>query len=1057
MTKILGLDLGPNSIGWALIHEEEKTILGAGVRVFQEGVANLGQGDREVSWNKQRRDARGTRRNIRRYRQRRNQLKTLLIESGMMPEELSKQDVFFRIDPYKARKQGLHEKLPLYELGRAIYHINQRRGFKSNRKMIGSEDSKIYKGSEGKTGITATDEAIKASGSASLGEYLALVDPHEERRRNRYTLRQMYKDEFDKLWDTQVAHWPSTLSEDLRKSIYDTIFYQRSLRSQKHTIGYCTLEPSKRRAPISSPTFQRYRILEQVNRLRVSDGIRYHEPLTPEERAELIDYLEERKDASFDSIKKKLKLPLDANFNLEDQGKIKGNRTYKELAKIFGKKRWAEIADAERLKIWHTLHFADDPVWLKKYAEDKWGLGDEAVKKLDKTSFETGYAHLSQKAMGYIITFLEMGFDYDVAVVLGGIKKAFGKQWEQLEQDHLEFILDHVPGMVRANIPEGFISELKDLLRSEFDLDETQLAKLYHHSLIEKYPKGLAHLPEPKDLRNPLVQQAMYELRRVVNAIVNELGKPDIIRVELVRDLKLPKRLRQQITKDNRAAGEKAKMIRKRLKDELNFTNPSREDIHRYLLWEELGTDGVHTCPYTGRAISLSDAYSGDFEIEHILPYSRSIDDSMANKTLCWKPENQAKGEHTPYEVYSHDTERYTQILARVKKAIPHKLRKFKQETLDEDFINRQLVDAAYFSREAHSYLQSICDRVEAVSGRTTARLRKFWGLNRVLSGELDIKIRDDHRHHAVDALVVVNTTPDFVRKLSLYNEYHRQPKQEKFGDPWPTFRADVQTAVNRILISHRVKSRPRGKIHEETYYGQIQLPGGGQTFVVRKPLDSLTPSMARNIVDGAVQKAVAARLAEFGVTDITGSFSIPREAFKEPLFLPGVQYPVKSVRIKCTSTTMRQLYTDRNLWVEPGSNHHVVIFRDTRGKQVGSVVPLLEVVSRKRQGLALIEKEPPEGCTFLMSLTRNDMVLVDVGDEDIDWTRQDFAEAVSGQLYRVQKLIADGRIILRHHTVAMLKDEQGNEPGLLRKSISTLAGIKVKIDPFGRIKPAYD
>ncbi|MFC1535698.1 type II CRISPR RNA-guided endonuclease Cas9, partial [Candidatus Neomarinimicrobiota bacterium] len=497
--------------------------------------------------------------------------------------------------------------------------------------------------------------------------------------------------------------------------------------------------------------------------------------------------------------------------------------------------------------------------------------------------------------------------------------------------------------------------------------------------------------------------------------------------------------------------------IRERLKDELNFTNPSREDIHRYLLWEELGADGVHTCPYTGRTISLSDAFSGDFEIEHILPYSRSVDDSMANKTLCWKPENQTKGEHTPYEVYSHDTERYAQILARVKKAMPHKLRKFKQETLDDDFINRQLVDTAYFSREAHSYLQSIFDRVEAVSGRTTARLRKFWGLNRVLSGELDIKIRDDHRHHAVDALVVANTTRGFVQRLSLYNEYRRSPNQEKFGDPWPTFRADVQAAVNGILVSHRVKSRPRGKLHEETYYGQIQLPGGGQTFVVRKPLASLTPSMVRNIVDGAVQETVVTRLAEFGIIDTTRSFSIPKEAFKEPLFLPGVKYPIKSVRIKCTSTTMRRLYSHKNLWVEPGSNHHVVIFRDARGKQVGSVVPLLDVVSRKRQGLALIEKEPPEGCTFLMSLTRNDMILVDVGDEDIEWTRQDLTEAVSGQLYRVQKFDANGIIILRHHTVALLKDDQGNEPGVLRKSISTLSGLKVLIDLTGRIVPTHD
>ncbi len=999
MSRILGLDLGPNSIGWTIIDDDREEIVGAGVRVFQEGVAKINQGDREEPWNKQRRDARGVRRNNARYRRRRNRLKAALVAHGLMPDTRDAQNEFFKIDPYEARLKGLGEKLSLHELGRALYHLNQRRGFRSNRKTDTSEDTKIFKGTEGKTGITATEGAIAASGSRTLGEYLAGIDPHNERRRNRYTLRRMYSEELDRLWEVQAKYRPAELTDDLKERIKETIiFYQRPLKSQKHTIGYCTLEPSKHRSPISSPTFQRYRILEQVNRLTVTDGTRYSEPLTPDERETLIAYLEGKKDAAFDQIIKALKLSQEAHFNLEDQKKLKGNVTYYHLSRVFGK-RWKDLPENERHKIWHTLHFADKPEWLEKYAREQWGLDDNAVKKLLKVSLEPGYARLSHNVMSKMIPYLERGLVYSEAAEKAG----------------------------------------------------------YHHSQIERYPTGLSHLPKPDDLRNPLVQQAMYELRRVVNAIMDAYGKPDIIRVELARDLKLPKKLRQQITKDIRAAAEKADEIRERLKNELKITSPSREDVQRYLLWEELGTDGVHTCPYTGKVISLSAAYSGDFEIEHIFPYSRSLDDSMANKTLCWKPENQRKGERTPYEAYHHDEEKYQGILARVKNTMRRKLRKFRQREFDDDFVKKQLVDAAYFSKEAKAYLGSICDRVEAVSGRTTAKLRYFWGLNRILSGSIQIKNRDDHRHHAVDALVVANTTPGFVHSLSLYHEYRRDPKQEKFPVPWEGFREEAGAAVNSILVSHRIKARPRGKLHDETYYGQITLPNGEKTFTVRKPLSSLTAQMIRNIVDGGVRRAVEDRLAEFGVTDIITKFTIPKGVFTEPLYLPGVKCPIKSVRVAVTSNTMRQLYHDRNLWVEPGSNHHVVIFRNDEGKQVGNVVPLLDVVTRKRQGLPLIDKTPPDGYHFLMSLVRNDIILVDVEEDDIEWPRPDLAEAVSGQLYRVQKFDANGIIIFRHHTVAVLVDDTRNEPGVLRKRIATLAGLKAEIDPIGMITPAHD
>ena len=173
MARTLGLDLGPNSIGWALIDDKTNTIIATGVRIFQEGVAHLNEGDREEPWNQQRRDARGARVNNARYRHRRNQLKEILIRAGLMPDSRNGQDSFFMLDPYEMRRKGLDEKLPPHEFGRALFHINQHRGFKSNRKTDTSEDSKIFKGTGGKTGITATAEAIEASAGVQVHQMLS--------------------------------------------------------------------------------------------------------------------------------------------------------------------------------------------------------------------------------------------------------------------------------------------------------------------------------------------------------------------------------------------------------------------------------------------------------------------------------------------------------------------------------------------------------------------------------------------------------------------------------------------------------------------------------------------------------------------------------------------------------------------------------------------------------------------------------------------------------------------------------------------------------------------
>lgn len=238
MAKILGLDLGTNSIGWAVVDDENNKILGMGSRIFPEGVKadTIGKGDKEESKNAARRNSRQQRRQFYRKRLRKIKLLRTLIDLEMCPLTHSELDIWAKWDkkkgkagrkapsskqyeewhrqnPYYLRNKALLEDLTLMEMGRVLYHLIQRRGFLSNRK--GKDDGKIYKGKEGMVGI---DETQKQISEKTLGSFLNSIYPiegkpfklitdengNELRVRARYTLRDMYVEEFEQIWNRQA-------------------------------------------------------------------------------------------------------------------------------------------------------------------------------------------------------------------------------------------------------------------------------------------------------------------------------------------------------------------------------------------------------------------------------------------------------------------------------------------------------------------------------------------------------------------------------------------------------------------------------------------------------------------------------------------------------------------------------------------------------------------------------------------------------------------------------------------------------------------------------------
>lgn len=1107
MTKILGLDLGTNSIGWAVVDEKQEKILGTGVRIFQEGV-NRDSSGKEVSKNATRRDARQIRRQGFRKKLRRKLLTKELRANGMCPVNNDQLKEWFALNPYELRAKAIKEQINLLEIGRIFYHISQRRGFKSNRKAGGNEDSKIFSGAKDSTtlGINYTKDQVE-KGYATLGEYLASIDPHKERRRNRYTTRQMYEQEFDAIWEKQSQYYPAILNQELKDKLgYENdgiIFFQRPLRSQKFLIGKCTFEPSKPKCPISAILFEKFRTWQFINTIR--HGERW---LTKEQRQLVFDFIN-TKDKRFDfkAIKTKLKMK-DTTFNYEDSHKIVANYTIASLSKLFTPKIWDTKSDKEQKDIWHIFFSCDNPEWLNEYAKNNWGFDDKQLEKLTNVHLKQDYSTLSRKAISNILPYLERGHLYHEAVLLGGVINAFGKEkWEALHESDRQFIEDGIITISRnKSMKEGeTIHEIKHYLITTYDyLTDKQLNKLYHHSQVDNISKQLDKLPEPKNLRNPIVQQAIYELRKTVNAITEEYGQPDEIKVELARDLKQSKERRDKQRFENNEREKENDEAKERL-DEYGLKH-SRDNIHKYLLWKESKGD----CPYTGNSISIEELLGSNnkYQIEHIIPYSISLDDSFGNKAICEAKENQDKGNLTPFQFYGNDEANWKMIKDRAFKLLPyHKAKRFSNEKTPEldTFIERQLNDTRYISKEAKEYLKHICEKVRVLPGQATAELRHKWGLNSILNKEKENKkTRDDHRHHAVDALTVACTKTKYFQELSKWTENNRNGESNHFPKPWETFRVEAEQMIGHILVTHRndnkvttkisktikkdgkkIKSvgiAARGQLHKETVYGKRTAPGMETAFHVRKPLEKLnSKAHVDKIVDPRIHSIIIDRLRELNV-DLAKKYKVPDDAFfkvnaetgkKEPLiFLPnknGAPIPIRKVRIKenIGNAVMLKETTGINQFVNPQNNHHVAIYKNSNGELYETVVTLWDAVKRKQNKLPVIDKAPENGDVFITSLQSNEMFLLGVKEKALLPENYD-AKLLSDNLYRVQKLTSGG-YTFTHHLVSALKDKNTGKniqvdyykfdpeierfPLVVRRSVNTLNGFKVTITPTGKIK----
>lgn len=885
MAKILGLDLGTNSIGWAVINAkiengkvaEYLSIDYTGVRIFPEGVepTTIGQGDKEQSKNASRREHRQMRRQFYRKKIRKVKLLQTLIDLNMCPlsieglnqwskwQKVKKTEgkqfptdpdfvEWLKLNPYELRAKALEEPLSLMELGRVFYHFIQRRGFLSSRK--GTEDGAIFKGKDNMSGIDATLELIS---DYTLGKKLYEIsykegekynlkkddEGNEFRVRARYTQRDMYIEEFQKIWEKQVgilslnkkkikvrkvrflqgsidsnrnktkienyikkygaanvviegkkvttfeqvplknflAGEITVDGEQLKfKSNNSLLFWQRPLRSQKGLLDNCRFENnlpvlmnngefrmkgnkvikrSKKPCLLSHPEFELFRAYQLINNIKYGKG----QKLTHDQRQVVMDLFNSKDgNFNFDEIPKALNLTYE-KFNYDGDQKIAGNTTIKKLKSLFKEEVWNNYYE----EIWHLFYFYDDNDKLvDKLKSEKYQLTSIDPEKIGKIRLKEGYSNLSLKAIRNINLFLEKGYGYSDAVILGGVKNAFGKRWGHFDvQDFIFRLEKDIISILHEDNGEGeAIQKIKYYLAEPinnfgFTEDDPAFTQLYHHSQEVTEKDIQLSVPEVDNLRNPIVQQALHEMRRLVNALLHKYREtdPDFhfdrIQVEMGRNLKNTKTKRQELTRKIRENEQRNENARKRLSE--FGLRPTRDNLLRYLLYEEIQkhVSGPVLCPYTGKVISMTDLLGGSntVQIEHMIPYSVSLDDSFGNKTLCEAIFNQKKGEKTPYEFYQKNPDYklwgiskheniedgWSEIAERAFKLLPYpKAKRFtsKREFKTNDFIERQLNDSRYISRKAVELLSNICKDVRMLPGQVTAELRHLWGINNVLN-----------------------------------------------------------------------------------------------------------------------------------------------------------------------------------------------------------------------------------------------------------------------------------------------------------------------------------
>ena len=875
---------------------------------------------------------------------------------------------------YLWRSQALKEQLNLEQLAVVLQKVNA---------QLKNSDSYLGKISDRSKELYFRHRTV---GQYQLEQLLE--NPHCSLK-NQVFYRQDYMEEFDRIWETQSRFHPE-MTPDKKKIIRDIIiFYQRPLKSQKSLISYCEFEKGRKVCPKSSPVFQEFKIWQMLNNLKV-DG----EYLDLEYKQLLFRELSIRKELSkADTLKLLFGKPKGHEMNFR---KLEGNRTQATLFQAYSKilslsghdeidfsksadeiidktaavfsalgistdilafdssKSGKEMENEPLYRLWHLMYsYTEDNSKtgynsLVSKLHEEFGFTPEYGKILASVTFEDDYGSLSTKAICRILPFMKNGMEYSAACTEAGYR------------------------------------------HSQRSLTKDEIENKEYRDRLDILPKN--------SLRNPVVEKILNQMINVINGVIDTYGKPDEIRIELARELKKNAAERQKAIDAINKSTKENKEIEEILKRDFGMAHVSRNSIIRYKLYMELKDNGFKTL-YSNTYIPREDLFSKRFDIEHIIPQSRLFDDSFANKTLESKDINITKGDMTAIDFIAdkygqEGVERYKSTVdmlfgkGAISKTKYHNLLRT-QNDIPENFIQRDLRDTQYISRKALEILGDIVKSVVATSGEITARLREDWGLvdvmkelnwdkydksgmteyyndsdGRIISRIKDWTKRNDHRHHAMDALTVAFTKRSIIQYLNTLNAKDKEQQQEITSKgrllppmPFDELRYETKKHLDDILVSIKAKNKvvtrntnktkskggykekiqltPRGQLHNETVYGEI-LQYDCKDEKVGSNFDA---DKIATVACERFRNALYQRLAQYGGNPkkaFSGSNSLEKNPlFTDILHSEEVPQKVKTVRLIPVYTIRKQI--DSTLKIEKVIDSHIRQILSNRLEEFGN------------------------------------------------------------------------------------------------------------------------
>lgn len=762
----LGLDIGIGSIGWAVLRnnrltEEPERILKLGVRTFSPNeVDKTGE-----STAKRRRELRGIHRRANRKAFRVERMKKA-IKFALGVDCDKDLAILMNHDIYELRAKSLDEQILNAELAKIILNLLKRRGFKSNRKNANSKEEGKLLEAVNANSIFMNEKGYRTIGEAiykdnrfktiSCGKIIYNVRNHPEDYKNSF-LRADLEKELCMILETQRKLGNQNITTDFQNRVLEIFNNQRNFDegpdqrqskfSAEYKIGHCTFFPDELRAPKASFTFEYFNALSKINSLKIS-GI----GLSLEQKSMIINLVKSQEKITYTKLRKIFNIPINQTFNLCNYSSRK-------------KKKDGELSMEEFIKTCEDVTFVSLP--------SSWAI----IKAFGFKSFD-GYENMIDEAARILSTCKS---DNRIENEINQTPILQGLSIEQKEK--LKALNFTKFGSLSIKAMQKIIPFLLEGKR----YDEACKCAGFNHSSFgcekKKFLKGPEIEERLSDITSNVVKRAVNQTLRILNEIIKEYGSPQFITIELARDLSRNLSDRNNLKRMQDKNFELNSRILEEIKEKFGLLSPKPLDLIKYKLYEEQ----QGKCMYSGKVIDLNRLFEPNYtQIDHILPISRSMNDSYNNKVLVLTEENQNKGDRTPFEWFGKDAARWRGLEQRAMLLKNFNKRRFLlmenfSEEQQNDFIERNLNDTRYISKFLFDLLRNHLQmtpsekhkvNVKCVNGSVTSYLRKCWGVN---------KIREDgDLHHCIDAAIIATVTPGQVQKVTRFNKFKEQFIQDE-------------------------------------------------------------------------------------------------------------------------------------------------------------------------------------------------------------------------------------------------------------------------------------